>query len=528
MCIFSQHNVIKRRAVLAARPRLLPQPADLPERRAAGPGHPAVPLRAAPGRLPVPRQFRERDAAPEAVRAGRPPHRIFRRRETGTRVLPDFPLTAARGRAAGRPSRAPARSGRRSRPGPPAPSGSPSAMRRPMSSPTRTSRSCTSPAAPAATSSRRAGAASLDLLQPRPPRSAPRPARRAQQAAETDERRAGRQVAASATNGDQHCRRHHRRAAPGRQAAAPRISSCSSRTAPVRATRAERGHRHIAAAATSMSQRLEGELRAHPRAPAGDHRGAGEHQRGAEILERGIPVAQRGAAVGQRGAGDLEGGAAVGQRGADAPSTASWLTASRNLTRANSDLKNLLESTQIATVFLDNDLRVMNFTPAIDGDLPPGRDRHRPADRPYQAAHRLSRNCRTTFAACCARLASVERELDGSEPAARYIVRVLPYRSIDNFIAGVVMTFVDVTAHYPRRGAAALLLAEFQHRVRNTLAVVRAIARRTADSSSTVDEFASHLDGRLNAFARTQALVTRDPEGGVRPRIPRRRGAAGL
>jgi two-component system, chemotaxis family, CheB/CheR fusion protein len=44
---------------------------------------------------------------------------------------------------------------------------------------------------------------------------------------------------------------------------------------------------------------------------------------------------------------------------------------------------------------------------------------------------------------------------------------------------------------------------------------VRSIARRTADTSSTVEEFASHLDGRLNAFARTQALVTRDPEGGV-------------
>jgi two-component system CheB/CheR fusion protein len=60
-----------------------------------------------------------------------------------------------------------------------------------------------------------------------------------------------------------------------------------------------------------------------------------------------------------------------------------------------------------------------------------------------------------------------------------------------------------------------LLLAELQHRVRNTLGVIRSIARRTAESSSSVEEYASHLDGRLNAFARAQALVTRDPEGGV-------------
>jgi two-component system, chemotaxis family, CheB/CheR fusion protein len=94
-------------------------------------------------------------------------------------------------------------------------------------------------------------------------------------------------------------------------------------------------------------------------------------------------------------------------------------------------------------------------------------------------------------------------------------VRILPYRSIDNFIAGVVITFVDVTAIARAEERQRLLLAELQHRVRNTLGVVRSIARRSAQTSSTVDEYAAHLDGRLNAFARTQALVTRDPEAGV-------------
>ena len=54
-----------------------------------------------------------------------------------------------------------------------------------------------------------------------------------------------------------------------------------------------------------------------------------------------------------------------------------------------------------------------------------------------------------------------------------------------------------------------LLLAELQHRVRNTLGVIRSIARRTAERARDVEEYATHLDGRLAAFARVQALVTR-------------------
>ncbi|OKO80223.1 methyltransferase [Bradyrhizobium sp. NAS80.1] len=186
----------------------------------------------------------------------------------------------------------------------------------------------------------------------------------------------------------------------------------------------------------------------------------------------------------------------------------------QELTRATSDLKNFLESTQIATVFLDNDLRVMNFTPAItqilhlvetDVGRPIAHIKARiPIEELYDDVRRVLRT-----------LASAERELTAPDSGTRYIVRILPYRSIDNFIAGVVITFIDVTAITRAEERQRLLLAELQHRVRNTLGVVRSIARRSAETSSTVEEYSAHLDGRLNAFARTQALVTRDPEGGV-------------
>ncbi|MBR0834403.1 PAS domain-containing protein [Bradyrhizobium manausense] len=186
----------------------------------------------------------------------------------------------------------------------------------------------------------------------------------------------------------------------------------------------------------------------------------------------------------------------------------------QELTRATSDLKNFLESTQIATVFLDNDLRVMNFTPAItqilhlvetDVGRPIAHIKARiPIEELYDDVRRVLRT-----------LASAEHELTAPDSGTRYIVRILPYRSIDNFIAGVVVTFIDVTAITRAEERQRLLLAELQHRVRNTLGVVRSIARRSAETSSTVEEYSAHLDGRLNAFARTQALVTRDPEGGI-------------
>jgi PAS domain S-box-containing protein len=60
-----------------------------------------------------------------------------------------------------------------------------------------------------------------------------------------------------------------------------------------------------------------------------------------------------------------------------------------------------------------------------------------------------------------------------------------------------------------------VLMHELQHRVRNTLAVVRSIASSTGESSDTVQDFAAHLEGRLSALARTQMVLTRAPGAGV-------------
>jgi two-component sensor histidine kinase len=58
-------------------------------------------------------------------------------------------------------------------------------------------------------------------------------------------------------------------------------------------------------------------------------------------------------------------------------------------------------------------------------------------------------------------------------------------------------------------------LSEWQHRFRNALAIIRSIAKRTADNAETVRDYHSHFDGRLGAYARVQSLIARNPNEGV-------------
>lgn len=73
----------------------------------------------------------------------------------------------------------------------------------------------------------------------------------------------------------------------------------------------------------------------------------------------------------------------------------------------------------------------------------------------------------------------------------------------------------DITALKRAEDHQRMLLAELQHRVRNTLSIVRSIASRTAENSTDVEEMLAHFQGRLDAFSRVQAALTRSPNATV-------------
>jgi PAS domain S-box-containing protein len=85
----------------------------------------------------------------------------------------------------------------------------------------------------------------------------------------------------------------------------------------------------------------------------------------------------------------------------------------------------------------------------------------------------------------------------------------------DGVLTGFLKIGQDVTERHAAEERQRTLMAELQHRVRNTLAVVRSIVRRTAQNSDNLEDMVDHLQGRIDAFARVQAVVTRDLDGGV-------------
>jgi two-component sensor histidine kinase len=56
---------------------------------------------------------------------------------------------------------------------------------------------------------------------------------------------------------------------------------------------------------------------------------------------------------------------------------------------------------------------------------------------------------------------------------------------------------------------------ELQHRVRNILALVRSIIRRSSYAGATAEDFSSHLEARVSALARTQGSLALDGHAGA-------------
>jgi two-component system CheB/CheR fusion protein len=176
---------------------------------------------------------------------------------------------------------------------------------------------------------------------------------------------------------------------------------------------------------------------------------------------------------------------------------------------ANSDLQNLFESSQLATVFLDHQLVIRTFTPAVSAifNILPG-DRGRPL------TDLTSRISLPTLAddvqAVLAGEPSIERRLDASDVGSSHLIRIAAYRNSLDQIDGVVVTFVDVTSLAQAEAQLRTLVSELNHRVKNMLAIAIAIASQTARGATSVKSFQETFVGRLHAMAKSYELLSQE------------------
>jgi signal transduction histidine kinase len=130
------------------------------------------------------------------------------------------------------------------------------------------------------------------------------------------------------------------------------------------------------------------------------------------------------------------------------------------LGQSNNDLQNLMASTQIATIFVDRALRIRRYTASAQAifHLIPS-DLNRPL---ADITHTLDYDA---LAADIARvietLVTVEREVP-SQDGYWYLVRLLPYRTLEDKIDGVTLTFVDITGMKQVQAERERLLQEVQ------------------------------------------------------------------
>jgi two-component system CheB/CheR fusion protein len=175
------------------------------------------------------------------------------------------------------------------------------------------------------------------------------------------------------------------------------------------------------------------------------------------------------------------------------------------VSRAHSDLQNLMAATDFGTLFLDAGLRIKRFTQQVTElfSITPS-DEGRPVT---DFAHRLEyddlvKDAQTVLS----HLSPIKREVR-SRTDRWFDVRLRPYRTVDDKIDGVVITFVDITDRKAWETRQDMLLGELTHRVKNTLTVVQSIGHQTLRHATSPDEFVTQFDGRLSALAKAHGLL---------------------
>ncbi len=113
------------------------------------------------------------------------------------------------------------------------------------------------------------------------------------------------------------------------------------------------------------------------------------------------------------------------------------------LTQLNNDIDNLMNSTMIGTVFLDKNLKIRKYTPAIKNQFS---IMSQDIDRPlFHIANKIKDNSElfNDINRVLSTDEASEREIE-TEAGRWYLERILPYKDEKNKTQGIVLTYIDI------------------------------------------------------------------------------------
>jgi two-component system CheB/CheR fusion protein len=126
---------------------------------------------------------------------------------------------------------------------------------------------------------------------------------------------------------------------------------------------------------------------------------------------------------------------------------------------ANNDMKNLLNSTEIATLFLDKELNIRRFTDSATNIF-----KLRPTDVGRPFTDQVSDLNYPEIAIHCAKVLKTLITIEETRTTIDkrwFNVRIMPYRTLDDYIDGLVITFSDITS--TKRAESSMILSETRY-----------------------------------------------------------------
>lgn len=181
-----------------------------------------------------------------------------------------------------------------------------------------------------------------------------------------------------------------------------------------------------------------------------------------------------------------------------------------DLDKANNDLHNLFASARIPTVFLDRDLKIKKFSPdatevfrLIDSDVGRPVTDISPAFADPDLLGDIREVLRTTSPS--------ERQVRRLDSDVWYLRRIQPYRSLEEVVEGVVISFVDITALKSVQDRVLHLAAEQRQAREEGEEAQRSDRRKTEFLAMLAHELRNPLSPIVNAVHLLKRAPSSDP-----------------